>query len=125
MVEGGRVVFSGVKFMTTSYKSEGAKFHLLVVVHLEGRRGAGEVVCSMISEGVFVDSRKSAREYQVSVPICRRRDSCLLCRSLGKAASRGSTPRSCLPGKGSSKPKLAMISMGSTTTSQPLTSTTR
>jgi hypothetical protein len=61
--------FNGLKFSSTSYNNEGVKFHLLVVVFKSEEKDdlPTNIICSVISPPIFVDSRKSARNYQVTV----------------------------------------------------------
>lgn len=63
--------FNGLKFSSTSYNNEGVKFHLLIVVFNNEEKNdvPTNVICSVISPPIFVDSRKSARNYQVKILI--------------------------------------------------------
>eukprot|EP00742_Colponemidia_sp_Colp-10_P010102 GILJ01011069.1.p1 GENE.GILJ01011069.1~~GILJ01011069.1.p1 ORF type:complete len:1198 (+),score=129.36 GILJ01011069.1:237-3830(+) len=54
-------VISGLRFTSTSYNHEGARFHLIITIYVDTAEGP-HVLCSNISPGVFVDSRKLARE---------------------------------------------------------------
>ncbi len=68
-VNDGCGYFNGLKFSSTSYNNEGVKFHLLIVVFKNEQKSdlLSNIICSVISPPIFVDSRKSARNYQVSV----------------------------------------------------------
>eukprot|EP00743_Colponemidia_sp_Colp-15_P004672 GILK01005034.1.p1 GENE.GILK01005034.1~~GILK01005034.1.p1 ORF type:complete len:1080 (-),score=168.06 GILK01005034.1:199-3438(-) len=59
---GGEHTWSGLKFSSTSYNHEGARFHVVVTVFAGTDNGAPRTLISKISTGIFVDSRKLARE---------------------------------------------------------------
>lgn len=57
--------FSTLKFESTSYNNDGVKFHLLLVLYIQGEDGEQpKVLLATISPHIFVDSRKSARDNQ-------------------------------------------------------------
>jgi hypothetical protein len=58
--------FSGVKFKSTSYNHEGARFYLLIVVYLKGTEPEPKkIIASALSSPIFVDSRRCARDFHV------------------------------------------------------------
>ena len=61
----GHVYFSALKFSSTTYNNEGHNFHLLIVIYIhEGDGEKPKVLTAVISPEIFVDSRRSARDYQ-------------------------------------------------------------
>lgn len=57
--------FSGVKFKSTSYNHEGARFYLLIVVYLKRAEPEPKIIGSALSSPIFVDSRRCARDFHV------------------------------------------------------------
>ena len=58
-------LFSGIRFLSTSYNNEGVKFYLLIVIKKKVEETPFDsILCSFMSPPIFVDSRKSARDYQ-------------------------------------------------------------
>lgn len=61
----GQVYFSAIKFSSTTYNNEGINFNLLIVLYInEGEFEKPKVLTAVISPPIFVDSRRSARDYQ-------------------------------------------------------------
>ena len=61
----GQVYFSAIKFSSTTYNNEGINFNLLIVLYIsEGESERPKVLTSVVSPPIFVDSRRSARDYQ-------------------------------------------------------------
>lgn len=61
----GQVYFSAMKFSSTTYNNEGQNFHLLIVVYIqESDSEKPKVLSAVLSPEIFVDSRRSARDYQ-------------------------------------------------------------
>lgn len=59
----GHCFFSSLKFLTTSYNNEGVKFHLLLTIFIKNENGEHpKILSSVISQPIFVDSRKTARD---------------------------------------------------------------
>jgi len=59
----GEAEFSDVKFATTSYNNNGAKFHLVVMICLKtSENQRASILHSLICPPIFVDSRKAARD---------------------------------------------------------------
>ena len=61
-MEDGQAFFTAMKFSSTSYNHEGAKFYLLLVLYINNGVDASKVLTSILSPPIFVDSRKSARD---------------------------------------------------------------
>ena len=60
--------FTGIKFRSTSYNHEGAKFYLLIVIYLKKTSSETEtIISSSLSSPIFVDSRKCARDFHVKI----------------------------------------------------------
>ncbi|CAD8144704.1 unnamed protein product [Paramecium octaurelia] len=59
--------FRCLKFTTTSYNNNHKKFHLMIVLFYSSVNGETMVLSSIISPGIFVDSRKYARFHNFSV----------------------------------------------------------
>lgn len=61
----GQVYFSAIKFSSTTYNNEGVNFNLLIVLYInEGEFEKPKVLTAVLSPPIFVDSRRSARDYQ-------------------------------------------------------------
>lgn len=61
----GQVYFSAMKFSSTTYNNEGQNFHLLIVIYIqENETDKPKVLTAVLSPEIFVDSRRSARDYQ-------------------------------------------------------------
>lgn len=59
------IYFSAIKFLSTTYNNEGINFNLLVVLYInEADSEKPKVLTAVISPPIFVDSRRSARDYQ-------------------------------------------------------------
>ena len=59
----GEAEFADVKFGTTSYNNNGAKFHLVVLICLKtSEKHRASIFNSFICPPIFVDSRKAARD---------------------------------------------------------------
>lgn len=70
----GQCVLTGLKFAGTSFNSEviesviqGSGFHLLLLIHCNPLKEEGpRILLSRISAPIYVDSRKSVRETELS-----------------------------------------------------------
>jgi len=65
----GQCTFSAIKFSSTSYNNDGVKFHLIVLIYIQDdtrSRACPRILYSRISPPIFVDSRKSARDSNVT-----------------------------------------------------------
>jgi hypothetical protein len=61
----GQVYFSAMKFSSTTYNNEGMNFNLLIVLYInEEENEKPKILTAVMSPGIFVDSRRSARDYQ-------------------------------------------------------------
>lgn len=61
----GQVYFSAMKFSSTTYNNEGMNFNLLIVLYInEDTNEKPKILTAVMSPGIFVDSRRSARDYQ-------------------------------------------------------------
>jgi hypothetical protein len=60
----GKCVFTGLKFTSTSYHHEHAKFHLVITMYLtQSKFEFNQIIESRISPPIFVDSRKAAKDF--------------------------------------------------------------
>jgi hypothetical protein len=61
----GQAYFSAMKFSSTTYNNEGVNFNLLIVLYIfESENERPKILTAVISPPIFVDSRRSARDYQ-------------------------------------------------------------